>query len=130
MDERRKYIRFGTIIEALHRIMDRPEKLLTKGLLKDLSKEGVRLNSESSLEKGSLIELELRIPGEDVPIMAFGRVAWSQKSDETTFDAGIQFTKIKRGDRAKLMDFVYNEWIRSKKGKSLTKGELILPWKT
>lgn len=115
MTERRKFMRFNAILDVIYRAIDNsPQKI--KSMVKDLSKEGARLHG-NKLEKGALLELEMKVPGDNIPIFAFGEVAWSQKSGGAQYESGIRFTKIESHDRAKLLDYVYNEWIRSKKEK-------------
>jgi len=114
MTERRKFMRFKALLDVLYNALgNQPKK--SKCQLKDFSREGLRMSSEDSLERGSLLELEMQIPGDNLPVYAFGEVAWSERMNESSFDSGVKITKIERFDRARLLDYVYNEWIKSKK---------------
>lgn len=117
MTERRKFMRFSTWLDVLYNALGGPT-IKMKSRLKDLSKEGIRMSSDMSMEKGSVLELEMKIPGDNIPIFALGEVAWTEKTGNAAYDAGIRFTRIERFDRAKLLDYVYNEWIKTRKDKS------------
>jgi c-di-GMP-binding flagellar brake protein YcgR len=117
MTERRRFMRFDAFLDVMHSALEGPAIKL-RSCLKDLSKEGMRISGENPLRKGSIIELEMKIPGDNVPVFATGEVAWSEKADKTAYDSGIRITKIESLDRAKLLDYVYDEWIRTKKEKN------------
>ena len=114
MTEQRKYMRFDTILDVFYNFLDKPA-VKTKSYLRNLSKEGLRLIGGGPLKKGSAIELEMNIPGDNIPIYAFGEVAWTGQTGESGYDAGIKFTKIKSHDRLRLLDFVYDQWVRAKR---------------
>ena len=60
----------------------------------------------------------MALPGEEeAPINAFSEVVWSAKADESGYDTGMRFTKIKNEDKARLLDYAYNEWLRTKREK-------------
>jgi len=114
MTEKRKYMRFDTVLDVFYNFLDKPAAK-TKSYLRNLSKEGLKLIGGGPLKKGSPIELEMKIPGDNIPIYAFGEVAWANKAEKSRYDAGIKFTKIKSHDRLRLLDFVYEQWVKSKR---------------
>ena len=114
MTEKRKFMRFETVLDVIYSILGNSASR-TKSYLKNLSKEGLGLVSDRPLQKGSFVELEMKIPGDNIPIFAFGEVAWAGETDKSKYDAGIKFTKIKRSDRVRLLDYVYDQWIKIKK---------------
>jgi len=114
MTERRKYMRFNAVLDVLCNLLDKPANK-TKSYLRNLSKEGLRLIGRTPFKKGSAIELEMKIPGDNIPIYAFGEVAWANETAQSEYDAGIKFTKIKSHDRLRILDYVYENWVKSKK---------------
>jgi len=101
-------------MDALHNVIGGPV-MRVKTAVKNLSSEGVCIETGSEITKGAMLELEVMIPGDNMPVMATGEVAWSSKSGEASYESGVRITKIERFDRARLLDFVYNEWLKSKK---------------
>ncbi|MDD5439272.1 MAG: PilZ domain-containing protein [Candidatus Omnitrophica bacterium] len=114
MTERRKFMRFNVLLDVLHTAFDgRDAKVPMRS--KDISKDGVRLSGYNPLPQGSRIELEMKIPGDNMPIIASGEIAWTAHVGETNYDYGVRFTKIENYDRARLLGYVYNEWIKTRK---------------
>ena len=78
-----------------------------KALAKDLSREGVRFGLKRSVPVGTPVELRLNVPGDNLPVFATGKVAWADG-----LDAGVRLTKITTDDRARVLEYVYREWLR------------------
>jgi len=114
MVEKRKFMRFDAVLEVIYGILGNSASK-TKSYLKNLSKEGLGLIGNRPLQKGSFVELEMKIPGDNIPIFAFGEVAWANETDKSKYDTGIKFTKIKNQDRVRLLDYVYDQWVKIKK---------------
>ena len=114
MSERRKFMRFNVLMDVMHTIFGNTKEKC-KACAKDLSKDGVRLSGASEIKEGTELELELKIPGDNMPVLALGKVAWSTRVDRNRYDHGVHFKRIDNYDRARLLDYVYNEWIRGKK---------------
>jgi len=110
-------MRFEAMLDAFHKVVDGPmHKIGTS--IKDMSRGGMRISSGDELKKGSMVELEMLIPGDNIPVFATGEVAWSSKKQSDSYDSGIRIIKIDSFDRAKLMEYVYDEWIKTKKEKA------------
>lgn len=114
MTEKRKFLRFDTVLSVIYSLLEKPSSR-AKAYLKNLSREGLKLSGASPLKKGSLVELEMNIPGDNIPIFAYGQVAWANEVDKSNYDAGIKFTKIHTHDRIRLLDYVYEQWINAKR---------------
>jgi c-di-GMP-binding flagellar brake protein YcgR len=114
MAEKRKFMRFEAVLDVIYSILGNSASK-TKSYLKNLSKEGLGLIGNRPLQRGSFVELEMKIPGDNIPIFAFGEVAWANETGKSKYDAGIKFTKIKNQDRARLLDYVYAQWVKIKK---------------
>lgn len=119
MKERRKFIRFITYMDVFYGALgSHPSTINAR--LGDISREGLRLLGESALTKGSYIEMEIGIPGEDRYISARGEIRWSKKLDTTYYDTGMHFTEIQDHDKARLLDYAYDEWMKAQRQKSAT----------
>lgn len=108
--ERRKFIRFDALLDAfqLHdMVLGAPEKI--KSRIKNISREGLRLFTENLLPKGTSVELEMNIPGDNIPIFTFSEVVWCRKLD-AGYDTGLSFKNIKNEDKSRLLDYAYKAW--------------------
>lgn len=104
--ERRKFLRFNTPIDMEYKTLTL-NPIFGKALAKDLSREGVRFGLKRSVPVGTPVELRLNVPGDNLPVFATGRVAWADG-----LDAGVRLTKISTDDRARVLEYVYREWLK------------------
>lgn len=109
MSEKRRYMRFNVIMDALLKRADSSKKLKVN----NFSKEGVGLLSREPLEKGEELEIEMTIPGDNVPVIFNGEVAWSASpnSDTADYKGGVQFKDISNEDKSRILEYIYRKWI-------------------
>ena len=108
--ERRKYMRFAAPLDAEYKTLAL-NPIFGKALVKDLSREGVRFGlKQSGVPVGTRIQISLNVPGDNLPVFATGKVAWADG-----LEAGIRLTKINQKDRARLLEYVYKEWLKDSK---------------
>ena len=81
-----------------------------KALVKDLSREGLRVDMKDKVGLGTPVEVCMDVPGDNLPVFASGKVAWADG-----LQAGIRLTKISQHDRVRVLEYVYREWVKSKK---------------
>lgn len=112
MAERRKYMRFNTPLDVEYRTLTL-NPIFGKALAKDLSREGVRFGVKQDIPVGTPVEISMNVPGDNLPVFAAGKVAWADG-----LDTGIKLTKISQKDRARLLEYVYKEWLKSPKSAS------------
>lgn len=114
MEERRKFIRFNLSLDAKSKAAGwfRPR---ARYLVKDVSKEGLKLGSKGPLKEGDMLELELSVPGKGTPVSAMGQVAWNHKHGNNGYDIGLKLKTIRPEDKFDILDYAYNKWIRSRK---------------
>ena len=105
--ERRKYLRFHTPLEMEFKTLTL-NPIFGKALAKDLSREGVRFGICGTVTVGTPVELRLNVPGDNLPVFASGKVAWADG-----LDAGVRLTKISTDDRARVLEYVYREWLKT-----------------
>ena len=107
--EQRKYMRFNTPLDIEYRTLTL-NPIFGKALAKDLSREGVRVGAKHHLAVGTPVEICMNVPGDNLPVFATGKVAWADG-----FDAGVKLTKISSADRARVLEYVYKEWLKNTK---------------
>lgn len=79
-----------------------------KALARDLSREGLRVGLKQGLPAGTLVELCLNVPGDNLPVFATGKVAWADG-----LEAGVRLTRIAPTDRTRVLEYVYREWLKA-----------------
>lgn len=107
MSERRKYMRFNALLDLEYKTLAL-NPIFGKALLRDLSREGLRFNIKQNIPIGTPVEISMNVPGDNLPVFAAGKVAWADG-----LDAGVKLTKISRTDRARMLEYVYNQWLRT-----------------
>ncbi len=110
--ERRKYIRFNTPMDVEYKTLTL-NPIFGKALAKDLSREGLCVKTKQKLPVGITLELSLNVPGDNLPVFATGKVAWADG-----IEAGLKLTKISQKDRARVLEHVYEQWLKTSSGKS------------
>ena len=113
MAERRKYVRFDTPVDLEYRTLTL-NPIFGEALARDLSREGIRFKLKHSLPVGTLLELSLNVPGDNLPVFATGKIAWADG-----LEAGLKLTKINPRDRARMLEYVYTEWLKTAKKVSI-----------
>jgi c-di-GMP-binding flagellar brake protein YcgR len=109
--ERRKFLRIATSLEAVYWAKG-PSMATGQAQVKNFSREGVGVLLPQSVEQGEYLDLTFKVPGDQIPILATGQVAWASASkDQTGVGAGLKFRSIKPLDLARLLDFVYARWL-------------------
>lgn len=109
MSENRKYLRFDSSLDVEYRTLTL-NPIFGKTLAKDLSREGMRLGIKQPVAVGTPVEICLNVPGDNLPVFATGKVAWADG-----LDAGVKLTKISQSDRARVLEFVYKQWLKNTK---------------
>ena len=107
MPERRKYLRFNTLLDVEYKTLAL-NPIFGKALVKDLSREGIRFGIKQNVAVGTPVQIALSVPGDNLPVFATGKVAWADG-----LDAGIKLTKISRTDRVRMLEYVYKEWLKT-----------------
>lgn len=113
--ERRRFKRFDAYMSVKYHAQENGE---VKGisLSKDLSREGLKMNSNYNLKEGTLIDLEIDIPDDPKPIHTSGKIMWSRPSEGQNqgFDQGVRFLMMDPVDKFRVLDYAYNHWLETK----------------
>lgn len=109
MGEKRKYMRFDVVMDAVCRTRG----MLRKLRVKDFCREGLGIQSEDALATGESVEVEVMIPGDNVPVLFQGEVSWSADPGpaEVGHKSGIKINKITNHDRSRILEYIYEKWI-------------------
>jgi hypothetical protein len=107
--ERRKFMRFTAPLDVEYRTLTL-NPIFGKALAKDLSREGVRVGLKQEIAVGTAVEICMNVPGDNLPVFATGKVTWADG-----LDAGVKLTKISQSDRARVLEYVYREWLKTAK---------------
>lgn len=113
--ERRKFKRFDAYMSVKFQVPGQEE---TKGisLSKDLSREGLKINSNNNMKEGTVLDLEINIPDDPKPVHTSGKVMWSHPSEGRNqgFDQGVRFVMMDPVDKFRVLDYAYNHWLETK----------------
>ena len=110
--ERRKFKRFDAFMNVQYRSQDSKTNE-GSGLSKDLSREGIKVNTDQALQSGTLVDLEIRLPDDKRPVKSTGKVMWSKPS-KNGFESGLCFLLIDPVDKFRVLDYAYNYWLETK----------------
>ena len=109
--ERRKFMRIATSFAADFWAKG-PSMGKGQGEVFNFSREGVGMTLPTGVEPGEHIDLTFKVPGDNIPVFATTTVAWSYPTQEKSrFGVGLRFHSIKPLDLARLLDFVYSQWL-------------------
>ena len=113
--ERRKFKRFDAYVSVRYQVGEAAEN---RGiaLSKDLSREGLKINSSVGLPVGKTVDLELDIPDDPKPVRTSGKIVWNRSSagQDQGYDVGIRFMMMDPVDKFRALDYAYNHWLETK----------------
>lgn len=112
--ERRKFKRFDAYMSVRYQFPDNKDRGIA--LSKDISREGLKINSPSKLSEGSTLDLELDIPDDPKPVRTSGKIVWSRSSQgqDEGYDMGVRFVMMDPVDKFRMLDYAYNHWLETK----------------
>ena len=86
----RKHTRFNRDCGIRYRILERDE-ICTDVETVNISGGGARIKSDHDVPLGSILALEIVLPGPAAPVMALGKIVWRKKNGDGTFEQGVEF---------------------------------------
>ena len=112
--ERRKFKRFDAFMNVKYTPHEGGRE--GAGLSKDLSREGIKVNSAQPIQNGALLDLQIDIPDDPKPVRTTGKVVWtrSAEGDEKNYDYGVSFLLMDPVDKFRVLDYAYNHWLETK----------------
>ena len=114
--ERRKFKRFDAYMSVRYQLPGTEQEAQGIALSKDLSREGLKINSSTRLNEGTTLDLELDIPDDPKPVRTSGKIMWTDSSQakDQGFDMGIRFMMMDPVDKFRVLDYAYNHWLETK----------------
>jgi hypothetical protein len=109
VDERRRSKRFDMPVEIEYRTLTQ-NPIFGNVLAQNISKTGLALQNAKDVKRGETIQLKMSVPGDNLPVFATGTVAWADG-----VKAGVRITKISRNDQERVLEHIYQNWLRSQK---------------
>jgi uncharacterized protein (TIGR02266 family) len=70
--------------------------------LTDLSTDGLFIDTMSPLPPGTLLSVRFNLPGDPLPLVVLGEVAWSQEH----LGMGVKFMNLRHKDRDRIRAWV------------------------
>ncbi len=118
MSEKRKYMRFNVLFEAICRRGDSTEKVKVN----NFSREGLGVLCQEALGQGEEVEVEFMIPGDNVPVLVEGKVAWTSPFASNSLErkSGVKLKNISNSDRSRVLEYIYHNWIIPASGDATT----------
>ncbi len=112
--ERRKFKRFDAYMSVKYEASQEGVKGVS--LSKDLSREGLKINSNAHLKEGTTVDLVINIPDDPKPVHTSGKVMWTHVSEGKNqgFDHGVRFMMMDPVDKFRVLDYAYNHWLETK----------------
>lgn len=111
MEERRKFLRFEAPVDIRYSLSEKAVEGISRG--RNFSREGIGLYLKEKIHRGTVVELEIELPDEIVPIFATGKVVWVKEAEEQRkgdFIVGVELIKISSFDKSRILEYAYNRW--------------------
>ena len=111
-EERRKFVRLNFLADVVYHKHPSVEKE-TLSLTRNISGGGICLIVYEELKKAQLLDLEIYVSEDKIPIKALGKVVWTNEfvigdaSKGVRYDVGIEFIDIKKEDLARVNQYVF-----------------------
>jgi hypothetical protein len=109
-EEHRHFTRLGVRVLTFYKIIKTGK--VQRALTKDLSGGGLCFTTETVLEPGTQLEIEVRLPDRDTPIVFGANVVWScpvegsgKTPSASSAETGVQITAIGPKDQALLLQY-------------------------
>lgn len=82
--------------------------------IRDISSRGIGITTDEQLAPGDIIELEITIPGDGIPMFIVGEVAWAstQPDNSGIYTAGLRLTRIHNCDKERLVRYIGSSFFR------------------
>lgn len=110
MQERRKYVRLNIPLEVSYTTQGK-QGASCKSITRNISPNGARFCIAEQLPKGSILNINIKIPerAEGIPVKA--RIVWSKKENsgkEELYDTGFEFVEIPEESKQLFFQYLCN----------------------
>ncbi|MBD3295859.1 MAG: hypothetical protein GF392_00640 [Candidatus Omnitrophica bacterium] len=85
----------------------------------DISGAGLGMLTDQRLREGEMVELEIMVPGDDIPIFVRAEVTWTSRNRkaEGKYSNGLCLRQIHSSDKKRLLSFIHHSFIRLSRGR-------------
>jgi len=105
--ERRRAPRIGASGANAEYSIDDKDPSLKKAFVKDICIYGICIFTPDKLDAGSILSIDVELPGDAGDIRVKGKVMWQKLGDVTGyFNTGIEFTEISNKHELILSEFI------------------------
>jgi len=114
-NEQRKHARLDIALGVSYAIEQPGGEISPKAeaISSDISASGLRLMTPSPLERGAILDLEIRLlEDETAPIHARGEVVWQSQITSNSFETGTVITGMDEADKQRFIAFVFDQMTR------------------
>lgn len=111
MEEKRRFVRIEWPIIVQYKALEEPS---TQDQIvgRDISEGGVSFTVYERLPKGTMLDMQIQVPFDSMPLFAKGSIVWVKKVGEEhakTFEVGVGFTEIDPRDQKRLKMYISKE---------------------
>lgn len=125
MTERRKFIRFDIPFKAEVLFKDNLS-LSVKAVTKDFSREGLSIILHSQIPEHATVDLRLRIPKKEKPVLIKAKVVALKLKDQD-YLLSMRIIDIDASIKNEILEIAYKQWCKNKKkeiGKTAKHGKV------
>ena len=112
--QRRRHVRIDAELPVLLRFI-RPDSSLVKTQTLNVSGGGMEIVDKVGLPVGALVKIELRLPGESLPLPVTGRIVRRARANSK----GVKIERMLASDQQRLVKFIFTSQrleLRAQKG--------------
>lgn len=110
MQERRRYVRLNIPLELSYTLKGK-EKIWHKTITKNISPIGARFTINQPLPKGTVLDIEVKIPTRSEPIPAQAKLVWSKEEvgqEKDVYDAGFELIHVSEDGKNAFFQYLCN----------------------
>ena len=103
---KRDYTRFNASLGPVH--CEKSGNQNINITIRDVSLSGAGILTDEILREGDTVNLELRIPKDDIPLFVTGEVAWvlRHKEAQRSYNAGLRWVRLNHEDKNRLISYL------------------------
>ena len=111
MIEKRRYYRLNHEVKVVYKIINRLQEFNSGSF--DIGGGGICIQTFERIEPGTNLELNLMLPQDKEPFLAYTRVVWQgrepkkEKNGKEYYETGVEFLKVDLKNRLQIIHYVH-----------------------